>query len=341
VDGSLAHQAQGVYDKLPDEKAKAAMRNVVLRMVSLEGSQPARRRVRLSELKSAEPEETARASAVTEAHTGAPLGELTYADPEETTRARAALDALTNARLVVCDEKDGVLFAEPAHDKIVLGWPLLQTWLDDPEERKRIEAVSVLRELHRNKAGVLDRDPRLNTWLSMLEDAKSNPFNKEESELLRQSVKARSDALAQAEKRVRELEAALRRARDHARMSAAREANGDPTTQVALLREVEKPEATRGWMQLACALLREPVASVVWKGHEGAVWSASWSPDGKRIVTGSDDKTARIWLVTIPDLRQALLAATSYCLTPEQRRTYLGETEPDARTQARPAGEIG
>ncbi len=31
------------------------------------------------------------------------------------------------------------------------------------------------------------------------------------------------------------------------------------------------------------------------KGHTGAVWSASFSPDGARIVTGSGDKTAKIW----------------------------------------------
>jgi len=31
------------------------------------------------------------------------------------------------------------------------------------------------------------------------------------------------------------------------------------------------------------------------KGHDGAVWSAAFSPDGKRIVTTSADKTARVW----------------------------------------------
>ena len=33
----------------------------------------------------------------------------------------------------------------------------------------------------------------------------------------------------------------------------------------------------------------------VLKGHEGGVISVSWSPDGKRIVSGSRDKTLRIW----------------------------------------------
>ena len=34
---------------------------------------------------------------------------------------------------------------------------------------------------------------------------------------------------------------------------------------------------------------------MVLRGHENGVWSAGFSPDGTRIVTGSKDKTARVW----------------------------------------------
>jgi WD40 repeat protein len=31
------------------------------------------------------------------------------------------------------------------------------------------------------------------------------------------------------------------------------------------------------------------------KGHSDPVWSVSFSPDGKRIVSGSEDKTLKVW----------------------------------------------
>jgi WD40 repeat protein len=39
---------------------------------------------------------------------------------------------------------------------------------------------------------------------------------------------------------------------------------------------------------------RAPIGEPL-RGHEGGVWSAAFSPDGKHIVTASDDETARLW----------------------------------------------
>ena len=52
------------------------------------------------------------------------------------------------------------------------------------------------------------------------------------------------------------------------------------------------------------------------KGHEGVVWSAAYSPDGARIVTGSLDQTAKVWdantgqeLITLKGHESGLMSA--------------------------------
>jgi WD40 repeat protein len=41
---------------------------------------------------------------------------------------------------------------------------------------------------------------------------------------------------------------------------------------------------------------------VILRGHEGLVHAVAISPDNRWVVTGSGDKTARLWLLQMKDL---------------------------------------
>ncbi len=86
------------------------------------------------------------------------------------------------------------------------------------------------------------------------------------------------------------------RARDATRMAALRTMARDPTTQMALVREIESTDSPPpGAVDEAKRLLHADVARVVFMDHDGFVWSASFSPDGQQVVSASGDKTARVW----------------------------------------------
>jgi WD40 repeat protein len=74
----------------------------------------------------------------------------------------------------------------------------------------------------------------------------------------------------------------------------------------------------------------------VLEGHRDAVVSVAFSPDGKRVVTGSEDNTARVW-----DLSRATPAATvleghrgpvsSVAFSPDGKRLVTGSLDDTAR----------
>jgi hypothetical protein len=66
-------------------------------------------------------------------------------------------------------------------------------------------------------------------------------------------------------------------------------------------------------------------------GHTGPVWEVAFSPDGKRVLTGSDDNTARLWPVfssAQAEIEQ-VEASLPRCLTPEEREhSHLHDASP-------------
>jgi hypothetical protein len=58
------------------------------------------------------------------------------------------------------------------------------------------------------------------------------------------------------------------------------------------------------------------------------LWSAAFSPDGKRIVTASADKTARLWNAEPSKQTGEPKAAVPRCMTPAQRKAFFLPPEP-------------
>lgn len=107
VFGALQSSANALYDNLPDEAFKRVMRQIMLRMVSLEGSEVASRRVSVEELR--------------------------FPSAEENDRIDEVLMRLTEDRLIVRGrgEDDQQPFVEPAHDALLRGWTRLWEWIKD------------------------------------------------------------------------------------------------------------------------------------------------------------------------------------------------------------------
>jgi WD40 repeat protein/serine/threonine protein kinase len=115
--------------------------------------------------------------------------------------------------------------------------------------------------------------------------------------LARQEAKARQAAAGAATVAERE----AMRARDAARVAAARALPEDPTSQLALLREIEDTSARpSGAAGEAKRLLHGDVSSAVLTGYfdsymPGRTMLVSFSPDSARIVSATSDNTVRVW----------------------------------------------
>jgi WD40 repeat protein len=65
------------------------------------------------------------------------------------------------------------------------------------------------------------------------------------------------------------------------------------------------------------------------RGHSGHVLAVAWSPDGKRLATGSGDGTVQAYAIDIPDLLKLARSRITRSLFPEEcQRYFQSETCP-------------
>jgi WD40 repeat protein/energy-coupling factor transporter ATP-binding protein EcfA2 len=227
-----------------------------------------------------------------------------------------------NFLLISPGSEAGDASVEITHESLIRQWDRLARWVDE-ESGSRDQFRELVDRARGDRA--LLRDPDLQLALNWRDAAQpteawARRYSRDEGDLeaalgyLERSRLAREEE-ASRRRRNRNLVVAATlavfvalsglalwamdnaaRARDTARVAIAGEwIERDPTTAAMLLLEVERPEQTGYAAPRMRELLDHPVASHVFRDHEGTVRLAVFSPDGSRIVTASTDGMARVW----------------------------------------------
>lgn len=174
VIGALRTRANAIYDGL-DEAHQDSMRQLMMRMVSLEGGELASRRVMKES--------------------------LSFSDAAETQRIQAVARQLVAARLVSTGrDKQGQTYYEPAHDALVRAWARLWEWIKAAGEERlglMLKLGQAVRDYHREEDAV--KAPQFlwddAPWLDMLAAELHSPrhgFNAQEEQFIRRSLMKRS-----------------------------------------------------------------------------------------------------------------------------------------------------
>ncbi|KPK92041.1 MAG: hypothetical protein AMJ88_11885, partial [Anaerolineae bacterium SM23_ 63] len=296
---AIARSAEQVYHQELSEEQRGIARNVFLRLTELgEGTEDTRRRVTRTEL---------------------------IPDLGQNGRTEGVLATLAEARLITLSEEH----VEVAHEALIREWPRLREWLDEDREGLRIhrhltEAAQAWEALGRDP-GELYRGSRLAQVSEWAEKQKE-----ELNPLERSFLDASKD---ESDRREKEREA--RRRRTIAGLAAgmvialvlallaglqwqrAEVEEHEASQQASILLAAQaETELENGYTDRAVLLALEALENYPYtpqaekalgqavsynralqhySGHESAVTSVAWSPDGTRIASSSTDNTVHIW----------------------------------------------
>lgn len=293
--GSIAQTAERIYLGSGADR-RQAIRTIFVRLTALgEGTDDTRRRIGRAELQGIA--------------AGVDVGDL--------------LEELARARLVVLGEDT----VEVAHEAVISAWPRLRDWLIDDRSdlrthRRLTQAAGTWAELGRD-AGALMRGGQLavvKSWaqrhpedLNDLEDeflGVSTAADRRRSRLTRQLIAAMATLLVLALVAAVTAARAQQSAKDQRDVALSEKAAGE----AADLRKVDPALAAQ--LSLAAYRLSPTVAArsslmssfaapfATRLTHE--INTTAFTPDGRIMATGGDDRTIRLWDVTAPHRPSAI-----------------------------------
>lgn len=283
VAGSLTRRANEEYRKIGDELDEAAqqtMRRVMLRMLTLEGGETARRRV--------------------------PESELVYPTQEESDRVKQVVDQLVEARLLVKGQLEtGEPYVEPAHDFLVRGWKKLQDWISeeqgnlDLQQRLTPQAI----DWHKNNQDteyLWIRDPRLALLEKLLESKTDNWLNQLEIEFVQSSRNKRLDELEETKERLRiseerRIEAVSRQLSAQAELLQSQQPHLLERSVLVAIEAIKYRHSleTDRVLKQGLSLLPLPLTTLK-ENDKSCARSITFSPDSQYLAVGFDD-TVQVW----------------------------------------------
>jgi len=238
--------------------------------------------------------------------------ELRPREGQERESFDTAVEKLVGSRLLVKGgqeqgEAGRGVWVQLAHELLPRRWKRLAQWVEEGWERER--QLREQEERRRKEA-----------------EAQAAERRRQEEERERLRREAESQRAPQAQQNASKGTECILLA-EHFRAK-------EPTRAVLFLREVAHEARNPLWLSTAIEVLQQPVARVVLRGHGGAVRRVVFSPDGQRVVTASEDATARVWspegklLATLAGHEQEVL---SVAFSPDAQRVVTASLDGTAR----------